>query len=97
MTTFLFWNLKDTKLDEARRREDDERLGTMVARLAIRHEVDVLVLAGRRISPAMLLRGLNREEADYHFVAAKNAMFSLFVRFSGDYLVSFRDHPRMSV
>ncbi len=73
MTSFLFWNLNGKPLQ------------TMVANLALRHEVDVIMLAECSIPPATMLQTLNPDgTADYHDacyeVPTKIKMFSRFSR-----------------
>jgi hypothetical protein len=49
MTNFLFWNIKQNRIEE------------IIASIARRHEVDVLILAECRIPVDAMLAALNSE------------------------------------
>lgn len=64
-------------------------------RLAMRHQVDVLMLAECALSPTDVLLLLNRERTRYHFpetVAFDSEKVRIFTRFSGELLKSRLDH-----
>jgi len=73
MLTFMFWNICG--------KPNEER----IARLARRHDVDVLILAECRIVPNVLLPLLNRgrESAEYHYHANKLCdLINVYSRFA---------------
>lgn len=71
MITFLFWNLKRNPLQE------------IVASLAMRREVDVIMLAECTIPPAVMLKSLNPpEKTEYHYARRVGCRtIEIFTRF----------------
>ena len=71
MATFLFWNMGKKALEES------------LFRLAMKHEVDVLMLAECAMEPGAVLESLNREDTIYHFPNAdkSKATIQVFTRF----------------
>lgn len=70
--TFLFWNLKRERAD-------------ILASLAKRHSVDVLMLAECPLKPANILKSLNQDFQEYFFVPSASPI-AIFTRFSEQYL-----------
>lgn len=85
--TFLFWNAgaKDHK--------------ETIARLALRHKADVLMLAECPVEPGPMLLALNREETQYHFPTPFDSSHGLtiYVRFDGAFLKPVEDYDRMTI
>lgn len=86
--TFLFWNLHRRDLRDSLRR------------LAVRHEVDVFVLAECDSIAAVLL-GLNPEggKADYVFAegAGQNEPIQIFTRFPSSFQEAVQTAPRFTI
>jgi exonuclease III len=89
VTNFLFWNF-NTKFVI-------KHPESIVARTALGHDVDLLILAESSVQPEVILAELNRDSPDYHYPANPHDRFVVFTRFSGVYLEPFEDHPRVSV
>jgi hypothetical protein len=86
MTTFLFWNIRQKPLE------------AVIANLAHRQAVDVLMLAECAIAPGALLKTLNREGvAQFHLPDAAYRKLAVYTRFSRRYLVTVRHHPRYTI
>ena len=68
MATFLFWNLNHKPLQ------------SLVATLAVQHEVDVLIFAECSIKPNLLLESLREAGGEYHYVKSvhKNFFWNMF-------------------
>jgi hypothetical protein len=61
MTSFLFWNIRNNPIQ------------SIIANLALRHEVDVLMLAECNIAPATLLLALNESvNRSYYYIPTPN-------------------------
>ncbi len=72
MTSFLFWNIKNNPIQ------------SIVANLALRHEVDVLMLAECNIAPE-ILSTLNDLTGDmYYYIPGNCERIEIFSRFSSD-------------
>ncbi len=87
MTTFLFWNLYKKPLQG------------IVANLARRHEIDVLMLAECSIAPDTLLNALNRSDApEYHHVSSPGCTrIELFTRFPYEFIPTIHDESRLTI
>ena len=86
MTSFLFWNLNGKPLE------------SLVANLARRHEVDVIMLAECETAPARLLRELNRLRTEYHYVPQIGcSRIQLFTRFPGESVPPVWEEDRLSL
>jgi len=86
MVSFLFWNLNRKPLQR------------VVANLAWRHEVDVLMLAECPVGPETVHATLNeRDSARYHIVPSRECRkVRLFTRFSREFARSVgQDGPRL--
>ena len=69
--SFLFWNVYGRSLE------------TRIARIAMAHSVDVLMLAECPTQPATLLAALNASgTGNYCFPASYNRKIKIFTRFS---------------
>jgi hypothetical protein len=79
MITFLFWNLYGRKKDKRAARM--EALRTSIARLTVRHEIDVLLLAECEIAEGDMLLGLNSAGIGaYHRPASRSQRIHLYSR-----------------
>lgn len=86
MTAFLFWNVNS-----------QPRSG-MIANLAHRHEVDVIMLAECSISPALLLSELNSVETGYHYVEQLACeKIELYTKFPGDFIRPIYEEDRLTI
>lgn len=79
MTTFLFWNLKNKPLTE------------IIGRLAFQHEIDVLMFAEFSIEPALLLKELNRQRAEYFYAPDLFSKIHIFTRFDNKFITPVYD------
>jgi hypothetical protein len=74
MVTFLFWNIKKKPLQ------------VLIANLARKHQVDILMLAECDIPPGTLLLGLNAQKTEYDYAISNGCeKIKIFTRFSGIY------------
>ncbi|MCX6045087.1 MAG: hypothetical protein NT075_08235 [Chloroflexi bacterium] len=87
MTNFLFWNLHGNPIHE------------IISRLAHQHQIDVIILAECRISPATLLKALNPlGSADYFYAPIFGCeKLEFYTRFSSGYLLPIEESARMSI
>ncbi|KYF57111.1 hypothetical protein BE04_41670 [Sorangium cellulosum] len=87
MLTFLFWNLN------RQRRED------IAARLAERHQVDVLMLAECSTPEGAMLRALNRKRVEFHDNGSPGTPrgIAIYSRFAGDLIRPLYDDARLTV
>jgi hypothetical protein len=87
MVSFLFWNTGGRRLE-----------GT-VARLARRHEVDVLMLAECPTAVGPMLLALNAEETAYRFAPTieQDHPLKVYVRFSEELLAPLQDAKRLTI
>jgi len=86
MTAFLFWNLNAKPRSE------------IIANLARRHDVDVIILAECSIPPVVLLSELNRFETLYHYseqVACSE--IELYTKFPGSFIRPIHEEDRLTV
>jgi hypothetical protein len=73
MLTFLFWNLKRDRRD-------------VLANLARRHAVDVVMLTECEFQHGSALYELNQQSTDYFFVPTDCPKIQIYTRFSDEYL-----------
>jgi len=85
MTTFLFWNLKKKPLQEN------------IRRLALRHNIDVLMFAEFSIGPVGLLKVLNRNTADFFYAPGNCLKIEIFTRFIDDFIKPVYESDRLTV
>lgn len=87
MVTFLFWNLGKKRLEET------------VSHIALRYEVDIIMLAECPSSPINLLEKLNESgEASYNYAPSfKENKINIFVRFKDNYIISKFDNSRWTI
>jgi endonuclease/exonuclease/phosphatase (EEP) superfamily protein YafD len=84
--TFLFWNIRRNPIE------------ALVAHLAQRYEVDVVILAESTINPANLLKKLNDCTIEYHFSRQVGCLkIQLFSRFESSFIEPIFEHGRMTV
>lgn len=81
MTSFLFWNIKNNPIE------------SIIARLALKYEVDVLMLAECNIAPATLLLTLNESnDSAYYYVPKSDcSRIEIFTRFSNEFIPIIND------
>ncbi|MGB0386765.1 MAG: hypothetical protein ACPGWR_18285 [Ardenticatenaceae bacterium] len=73
MTRFLFWNLNRKPLQ------------SLIATLAVQHEVDVLIFAECSIEPNVLLQSLREAGVEYHYLpSAACKKIEMFTRLAPD-------------
>lgn len=86
MMTFLFWNI------------NRKPIGKIIASLAVRHEVDVLMLAECTILPGDLLLELNRKsEIKYHLPDGERHKLVVYTRFRRDWVETIGNWPRFTI
>jgi hypothetical protein len=86
MTTFLFWNL------------NRKPLASIVANLARRHEVDVLMLTECEIPTRVMLRQLNRGKTEFHFsFDSLCEKIAIYTRFPSQFLAPEFEKDRMTI
>jgi hypothetical protein len=87
MTTFLFWNLNGKPLEAT------------VARLALRYEVDVLLLVECSIAPDILLGTLNQgDRPEYHYAPGYGCeKVAIFTRFPGQFILPTYEEERLTI
>ena len=86
MVTFLFWNLNKKPRQE------------IVARLAHRHEVDVVMLAECAIAPATMLQTLNpRGTGAYHLAPGECAKVVVYTRFDSSFIRPVHEEHRFTI
>jgi len=76
MVSFLFWNIKNNPIQ------------SIITRLALRHEVDVIMLAECDIAPYILLSELKKHNGNvYKFIPSVGCdRIKIFARFSEEYI-----------
>lgn len=89
VTRFFFWNFRPPR--------EIEDPAAIVARTALHHEADLILLTESTVPPGLVLNELNREETRFHYAAGPNQRFQIFTRFKASFLDRFEDHPRMTV
>ncbi len=88
MATFLFWNIARKPLAE------------VVARLAVRHQADIVLLAESELSPAQILVALNRPAKIWQFAApliSGREKIHIFTRLGKGNLAERLDAPRWTI
>lgn len=87
MTAFLFWNLNRKPLQ------------TIVANLALRYEVDVIMLAECSITPDALLRTLNPPgTSEYQYAPSPGCKkIKVFTRFSSEFIPAISETDRLTI
>lgn len=87
MPRFLFWNLNNKPLAET------------ITRLAVFHDIDVLMFAECDIIPADLLTALNSNgKGDYHYAPCRECRkIHLYARFSDSFLPIVLETDRLTV
>lgn len=70
MTRFFSWNFHfQGKVEDP---------ATIVARTALHHDADLIILAESKVRPNLILEELNREEVAFHYAAAPNPRLQMF-------------------
>jgi endonuclease/exonuclease/phosphatase family metal-dependent hydrolase len=86
MATFLFWNINRKPIEK------------IIANLAARHEVDVLMLAECAIPSGNLLEALNQDnEFKYHLPENEWHKLTIYTRFRREYLETKKNYPRFTI
>ncbi len=88
MTTFLFWNLKEKPLQ------------AIIARLTLRYEVDVLMLAeyDDNIPLDNLIRMLNKPGENYDYVPRKSCQrIEIFTRFPEEFMPPIYEEDKFTI
>jgi len=85
MITFLFWNLKKKPLE------------WVVTNLALRHEVDVLMLVECEIPPPVMLRALNQEETQFHSSVSRCDKVVIYTRFPRQFIKPVFETDRITI
>jgi hypothetical protein len=87
MVTFLFWNL------------NKQPLTGLLTNLAVKHEVDVLVLAECSIPTVQMLEALNRDKTQFHATPSfsEKDKLVIYTRFSSDFLTPMRESARLTI
>ncbi len=88
MPNFLFWNMARKPLTDS------------LARLAARHQTDVLLLAECALSPRQVLAALNKTEKVWSWVAplaGQEQKVTIFTRFKPNLLAPRLDAPRWTI
>ncbi|HEV2989182.1 MAG TPA: endonuclease/exonuclease/phosphatase family protein [Candidatus Angelobacter sp.] len=83
MLTFLFWNT------------DHNAVSRHVVDLAIRHDVDFVLLAECAIPPADLLQAINHKRSSYHYVPSNYERIVTLLRFSPQFTNILLDTPNL--
>lgn len=86
MTTFLFWNTNKKPLQN------------IIADLAHRHNVDVLMLVESSIQPIELLRQLNSiKDPRYHYAPGECKKVQIFSSFSREFVKPVQEEDRLTM
>lgn len=87
MVSFLFWNLNRSPLEG------------ILANLALRNQIDVLVLVESSIAPAALLKSLNRDNgAAYHYARSWGCrQVEVFTRFPSKFIRPVYEEDRLTI
>jgi hypothetical protein len=86
MLTFLFWNLKGAPPQDT------------LSRLAVRHGVDVLMLAECRIPPATVLAELNQKDGGtFHYSASLGSDIHVYARFAREFIAPVHEEFGLTV
>ena len=87
MTTFLFWNL------------NKKPLHTLVANIALLHQVDVVMLVECSVEASLILKTLNRgRTADYHYAPSIGCeKVEIFTRFPYDFILPIFETSRLTI
>jgi hypothetical protein len=84
MLTFLFWNLKQSRPD-------------VVANVARKRAVDVIMLAECPTSRGQMLGTLNKDTNDYFFIPSECPKINIYARFHEQYLPPLREEDDFSI
>ena len=87
MLTCLFWNLKSGRADQE----------SLVAGMAVYHQVDILVLAESTVDSELLLKELKGLDTAYDRPEFQHHRFQTYTRFPGGQLSKFDDDDRVSI
>jgi hypothetical protein len=86
MTTFLFWNVNKNPLQK------------IIANLALRYSIDVLILVESLIQPIELLRLLNSSDVPrYNYAPGECKKVQIFVNFSKDFIRPIQEENRLTM
>lgn len=86
MTTFLFWNLQKKQLQ------------TSISKVALNHEVDILMFAECDVPPAEILLELNQRESIYHYAESIGCeKIKIFTRFSKEFIPAISETARLTI
>ena len=85
MISFLFWNMNGRDLAERTRR------------LAVNHDVDVLMLAECATSSAEMLAALNADGTRYYDAKGQCESIRIFARFNHEYITAIKESDRLTI
>jgi hypothetical protein len=86
MLTFLFWNLNRKPLQAS------------VARLAVAHDVDVMILAEGEVAAPEVVRSLNRlSPKPFYPTFSKFERIRIYVRFPQEFVTTLNDTPEATI
>ncbi len=86
MFTFLFWNLNRKPLEK------------VIANLAVKHSIDIIMLAECAIPSGKLLTVLNQNsEFKHHLPENERHKLVIYTRFRREYLGTKKTHPRFTM
>ena len=87
MASFLFWNLNGKPVQK------------IVANVALRYEVDVLMLVKCSIAPSVLLEALNRHRSsEYHYAPGRLCKkVKIFTRYPRQFIQSIYEEDRLTI
>jgi Endonuclease/Exonuclease/phosphatase family len=89
VTNLLFWNFHvKGKIQHPE---------SILARTALTHDADLIMLAECRLKPASILEELNAEGPEFYYPEIQHERFVIFTRFPGSHFEPFEDHPRLTV
>ena len=84
--TFLFWNLKKRNLHEN------------IERLVSRYEIDVLMFAEFSTEPQLLLKTLNPNMPEFHYIPGRICRkIEVFARFPHDFITTVYENDRLTI
>jgi hypothetical protein len=86
MVMFLFWNLSRKPLQQ------------LLANLAERHEVDVLMLAECSVDPVLILEALNTSNPQYHYAQSHGCeKIDIYTRFPAEFITPIYEENRLTI
>lgn len=85
MFTCLFWNLNRNPLHRT------------IGSLALKHDVDVIILAESRISVGDMLSSLNSNRAEYHYSAGECLKIEIYSRFPSTFIRPLHETQRLTI